>query len=317
MEREDTFASRLRDAFADSGLTLTRVSEKLAARGIACSTSTLSLWRSGRTSPKRLTSMTAVRAREDILGCRRGVLEAMVEAHTPGSSGWWNNADDLDKLVRHGDQLGSAVEELSGDFKDTLQRHFLHDTLVLDEHRRLERVASIEVLQARTDGTRHHLIITSDDERLEDGSFNLRRLDMNLGGHVVEQRFLPDIGCIVHKIEFERPLEAGSSHLIDYTVTPHRAHEDDAPTLQSYDLRFARPFGEVVIGVQFRPEDLPSNVFGRYEGLTGEALPAPTDHDRLHLVGDTATFSAQAVSPGVVQVDWDWDPMPADLDMSR
>lgn len=163
--------------------------------------------------------MSAVRALEDILKVRHGYLESMVESHTPGSPGWWNSVVDLEKLVQHGSDLSKAVDELGADFRDTIHRQFVVDTIRFDERRAMREVHSIEILQARNDGTRHHIIITSGEELLDD---------------------------------------------------------DSIEPLTSYDLHFARPFGEVVVSAEFLPDNVPQRAWGRHESLTPEGLdPLP------------------------------------------
>lgn len=72
------FASTLRQAIDASGVSLTWLRERLAARGEAVSTATLSYWRSGARHPEGAQSLLAVVGLEQLLDLEPGSLTSLV-----------------------------------------------------------------------------------------------------------------------------------------------------------------------------------------------------------------------------------------------
>ncbi|NUR26496.1 MAG: hypothetical protein HOV83_11725 [Catenulispora sp.] len=68
----ESFAAVFDSAVADSGLTLERLQDRLAAEGVRISLATLSYWRRGRSLPEREQSLVAVRQLERILVLKPG-----------------------------------------------------------------------------------------------------------------------------------------------------------------------------------------------------------------------------------------------------
>lgn len=95
---QGTFAERLGQAIDRSGLSVTRISERLARQGKRCSPTTLNSWRQGRSSPKRGESMKVVALLEDILRVPPGYLKQAVEQHSPGSAGWWRSVPSPEEM---------------------------------------------------------------------------------------------------------------------------------------------------------------------------------------------------------------------------
>lgn len=85
---QGTFAQRLSAAIERSGLSISRISDRLAAEGKPCSPTTLNAWRRGESSPKRGNSMKVVALLEGMLRVPPGFLKSAVDYHAPGSPGW-------------------------------------------------------------------------------------------------------------------------------------------------------------------------------------------------------------------------------------
>ncbi|MEQ4605719.1 helix-turn-helix transcriptional regulator [Streptomyces cavourensis] len=77
------FGQALREARERKGLTLARLRDHLARRGVRVSTVTLSHWQRGRSQPERAESLRAVSAIESILGCPAGGLLALLGPRRP------------------------------------------------------------------------------------------------------------------------------------------------------------------------------------------------------------------------------------------
>ena len=72
------FAETLRAAIAARGLSLDRIREHLARRGVSLSLATLSYWQTGRSLPERRASLAAVRHLEDVLALEAGTLSELL-----------------------------------------------------------------------------------------------------------------------------------------------------------------------------------------------------------------------------------------------
>ncbi len=67
-DRLDSFADVLRLAIDARGLSLERITDHLAGRGVSVSAATLSYWQSGRSVPGRKSSLAALPHLEAVLG---------------------------------------------------------------------------------------------------------------------------------------------------------------------------------------------------------------------------------------------------------
>lgn len=88
------FASELRAAIKESGLSLDRIQVRLQQRGVPVSVTALSYWQSGKRQPERDRSIAAVHALEEILGRPRGALVSLLKPPRPrGQSGRFGSPD--------------------------------------------------------------------------------------------------------------------------------------------------------------------------------------------------------------------------------
>ncbi|MBB5868178.1 transcriptional regulator with XRE-family HTH domain [Allocatelliglobosispora scoriae] len=93
--RTGPFAVALDVAIEASGLTLERITARLAERGVLLSRATLSYWRSGRSRPERVGSLAALPVLEELLGVPAGSFSALLRPrdgepqwpHRPPGSG--------------------------------------------------------------------------------------------------------------------------------------------------------------------------------------------------------------------------------------
>ncbi|MER5865165.1 hypothetical protein [Kitasatospora sp. NPDC002040] len=77
------FHTALRQAIADRGLSLERLRERLAARGLTVAVSTLSNWQRGAVRPQRPDSLRAVTELEHLLDLPAGALSRLLDDHGP------------------------------------------------------------------------------------------------------------------------------------------------------------------------------------------------------------------------------------------
>ena len=71
---EGPFAQAFRDALAQSGMTLVEVVEALAERDVKLTQASLSYWQSGRSVPRRQSSIAVLSDVEEVLGAQKDTL---------------------------------------------------------------------------------------------------------------------------------------------------------------------------------------------------------------------------------------------------
>jgi hypothetical protein len=81
--REGPFEVALAALIDRSGLTLDRVRDRLAERGVHVSRATLSYWRQGRSRPERAASLDAVTALEELFGLPNASLLKLLGPRRP------------------------------------------------------------------------------------------------------------------------------------------------------------------------------------------------------------------------------------------
>lgn len=112
------FAERLRAAIDASGLSLEEVVERVAEHGHRVSTSSLSAWQSGLSSPSRAMSVQAIPDLELVLGVADGELSALLRTQRvrrPRTAPTTNVADlltDPDGVSRLLARMGAVVDDL-------------------------------------------------------------------------------------------------------------------------------------------------------------------------------------------------------------
>lgn len=112
------FAGGLRAAIADSGLSLEEIMEQVAERGHRISTSSLSAWQSGLSSPSRAMSRQAIPDLEGVLGLADGGLTGLLptqrarRARTAPATNvaeLWTDPDGVCRLLA---RVGAVIDDL-------------------------------------------------------------------------------------------------------------------------------------------------------------------------------------------------------------
>lgn len=285
----DRFATALSRAVDDSGLTLDRIRERLRAKGLDVSLSTLSYWRRGRSRPERPASIRAVRELEAMLGVRPGGLVALLGPKRP--RGRWaadrSGVIALDRLW--GVEPAMLPEVLGGLVAPAVRRVSylaVHDQQFVDRDGLARRVHSRVVVRAEVPGVdRLHVTAACEPTDRE-----FPRFERVVSGWLGAVRTHEDTGLMNAQIMFGRPLRAGETAVVDYVM----ATAPTEPTTY-VERRFARSAQNYVLQVVFDPGAAPAacSEYRDDEEHALERTRAP------HIVcGD--------VPPGITGIRWSW-----------
>jgi transcriptional regulator with XRE-family HTH domain len=285
-DRPGTFADALRSAIDARGLSLDRITDHLAQRGVSVSSATLSYWRSGRSEPGRRSSLAALPHLEEVLGLPAGSLTAALPStreRTPRHA--VRGLDVLWPEEPHTAVLG----RLDTSWDTELARVSVHDVLHIGPDRRQARLTVRQAMRARADGPDRRVVMHAQDD-LDAGLPEIRPLRGCALGRVERD---PEAGVVGAELVFFRPLRRGETVIVTYDVVS----PTPGPREHEYTRRLRLPMREYLLEVAFEPRALPESVVAFTED---REQPITLDRDRrAHLVHtDTA--------PGTTGIRWSW-----------
>ena len=285
-DRLQSFADALRRAIDERGLSLERITDHLAERGVSVSAATLSYWQSGRSEPGRKSSLAALPHLESVLGLCPGELTGSLPGireraprHVVGG------LDTLWPELPHTAVLG----RLDTSWDTHLARVSVHDVLRIGADRRQVRLTVRQAMRARVDGPDRRVVMHSQD----DTGAMLPRITPLHGcalGRVEHDRAGGVVGA---ELLFFRPLRRGETVIVKYDVVSAAP----GPQEHAYSRRLRLPMREYLLEVEFDPLALPGAVVAFAEGRE-HPISLDADH-RAHLV-HTDTV------PGTTGIRWSW-----------
>ncbi|MET8995850.1 XRE family transcriptional regulator [Amycolatopsis sp. NPDC004169] len=287
----ETFAGALDAAISDAGLTLDRVREHLAARGVSVSRSALVYWRMGRSKPEREASLRAVVELEQVLGLTIGALTSLLGPDQPRCLRQGSRTPLLERR-----RLWPSVRQTALELppEDDVHLRSVHDELVVDDDQR-ERLLRVRVVaEATTDGvTRMPVYYQTEDITRPPPRF--AAVFCCRAGRV---RRDVDGGLLVAELFFDRELAAGDVAAVEYELVFSRG----LPTL-GYHRRLTRPASMYTCQVQFG-RTVPRSV----ERFERRDLAAPRRKvHRLRLTDRrVVAVAAREVGAGIIGVEWAW-----------
>ncbi|ATY13875.1 hypothetical protein CU254_28200 [Amycolatopsis sp. AA4] len=290
------FASALRAAIGASGLSLDRIQARLRARGAAVSVTALSYWQSGKRQPERAGSLSAVRVLEEILDVPDGALLGLLPPPRPRGASRRDRAGEepvtftreiLQPLL---DRVG-APDAL--DQQHQLKLIGLHDRCDIAADGGQRSVTSRAVFQSGADGQDRWLLVYAQGDATAVPELQPVR-NCRVGRAEVDD----DHGILVAELLFDRALERGETHLIEYTL---RNSGPPYPQCRATHYReFRRPVREYLLEVRFDPTAVPARCW-QYANATDEA-PA---RRRLRLdSGNGVHAIALDFGPGIFGIGW-------------
>ncbi|AHH98059.1 hypothetical protein GCM10010174_05300 [Kutzneria viridogrisea] len=288
-----SFAITLDAAIEDAGLSLDRIRQHLAARGVTLSRSALSYWRHGRSQPERESSLHAVGQLEEVLGLSPGTLTSLLGPRAPRGRWLGRPADALERR-----RLWPSLRPVSAELKPPpdgqLTFWSVHDHLLVDEQGRERALRVRMVAEATVDGVTRLMTYYQTED--------LARQAPRYGGvrfcRLGRVRTDPATGLIVGELLLDRELAAGEVTAVEYELV-----FPPGDPIDSYHRRLTRPIPQYLCQVQFGLR-LPRRVF-RYEQ---RGLDGPRRRVGELPVGATraVTLSARDARAGILGARWDW-----------
>ncbi|GAA3435852.1 hypothetical protein [Kutzneria kofuensis] len=295
MTQRRDFAPALHGAITASGLTLDRIVHRLAERGFALSTATLSYWSRGRSRPERPESLAALSALEEILGVPAGSLRELLGDRVRRGRG-------KTRMVPSGElwgHFGAAVDQLMSQVQRPAEHRRVlsyHERYVMDAAGGESYCRVIAVLEAVTERAKHMITVYRDDTRcarlptvVPVAGVRLGRVGVDTESHLMAA-----------ELWFDQNLRRGERTVVEYGL-------DFLPggnRAVMCERRFAAPIRQYVLEVTFHPEAVPKDF---------RAISEPADGGR----GESAELSiddrrtVRAVwldePAGAYRIEWEWD----------
>ncbi|MGY0232093.1 hypothetical protein [Longispora urticae] len=282
----DGFARALRAAISASGLSLSRIRQRLHLRGVDVSAATLSYWQSGRSRPTRARSRELLRHLAEVLGGDLLPPPPPPDGRVPHEVLW-----------HRPDVVSALIARLGGTADPVLTQLRQHDRMTVGPDGRERAMWSRQVLRAGGDRATRLLLI----HQAETPGSPPPTVSAVRGcrpGRVVSD---PGTGHTVAELLFERPLRRGES-----VITEHRMEfHPPFPPATYFERKFRLPVREYVQEVRFHPDAVPAHC---YQQVSDSATGSP---HRVRGLRIDASHSVHAVAldvrPGVFGIQWAWE----------
>ncbi|MFT4286793.1 hypothetical protein [Nocardioides sp.] len=281
-------ADLLAAAIRRSGLTLERLSSRLAERGHRVSVTTLSNWQRGTTGPLRTRSLAALSVLDELLDLPDGSLATAAGRVTVPERDAASLVPAASALQRLKERVG--LDRLGG--YDTLS---LHESHTIGPDGTPVRHETRQVIRALRPGLDAYFYFFLTRDGLEPDEIGATVTA--LSGCRADEPLLepPDIGCV--PLLFE-PLAAGETHLFEYAT--HLAY--DRPAAPELRRALSRPLEQMLLRVSFHPDRLPAEVSACVWDVP---TAPPVSQTPLRLDADgTAHHLLQAPQPGIYGLSW-------------
>lgn len=304
---EGSFDLRLAAAIERRGLGLQRLSAHLDRRAISCSASTLSLWRAGRTRPRRAEGLRAVEALEDILDTPAGYLVRAEHVPVVGSSEWWAIGSRPEEVLMHGEEYSAALEEFGMPDANAINRLAALDTVRVDANRSWVGSHCTYVIQARQDGV-DRMVSSCYSFLFPVDSRFLRISEPRAGARLGRRRVSRESGQVISEFIFDAPLEKGEITVIEYDTIPVDGPEPAIANHMCHELRSNNPIGSLNITVDFDEAALPTHAEQEIGNHLSRPEIATTSTAESILQGHRAVAAANDLSEGAgLRLTWHWE----------
>jgi transcriptional regulator with XRE-family HTH domain len=291
------FPATLRSAIADSGLTLDRILERLRARGVSLSVSTLSLWQTGRCRPERIDSLRALAVLEEVLNVSAGGLSALLGAPRPRGRHLPDRAKAAPGLAEtwRSTPEASPWDDVDTRWDATLTRLSSHSRLTVDAERCERSLWSRRLLRAEVEGADRWIVVGRTDPAGPPPD-----LQAGPGCRVGRVVHVAQEGLLVAELLFGHRLARGETALVEYAL-------HYAPGLRPstrFGARLHRATRERLVEVCFDPAARPRRCCA-YRSSSLDAAP----RERALRLDRTGSVHAVALGagPGRFGIRWEWD----------
>ncbi|HET6634575.1 MAG TPA: hypothetical protein VFH77_06060 [Streptomyces sp.] len=292
--REGPFETALSALIDQSGLTLDRVRDHLAKRGVRVSRATLSYWRQGRSRPERSASLDAVTALEELFGLPNASLLKLLGPRRPRGPGAGRPAGVLSRSELWPPAAAPILTRLAAPREGNLVVRSVHDVLRLGPERS-ERSLRVRLTVEAMVGPAYRMPVYYQVDDPARGAPRLARAWYGRPGRTVFDR---RSGLMVAEILFDHPLGQGELAVVEYEL-----EFPAGPPLETFHRRFGRPVGEYVLVVGFGDE--PPAWCHRFV----QRSPSGPEHPlgEVWVGGDGYAQSVtRAPLPGTIGMRWCW-----------
>lgn len=286
----EAFAARLSSELEASGMALADLQGRLLERGETVSLATLSYWRSGGRRPEGPRSAMIVRSIEQILGLPEGAL-----------------ADAVEPRPRIGKVAAPRIDASDPRYERmTMETLALMGVTSIGDDRSLTAHLIASVAANRVDGTlalRELRQAVRDDVRaipivhiIPGNVGRVPEVGDLFGLSLAQSVAHPGGEAFGYLLEYDRPLHAGDTALVEYSIRTPMTHR-----LAAYYAHTA--LREVLVSARFAPGAEPQWI----EGASGEVAnprPIPLQRDPG---GASALVTRKDFGPGVLAIRWDYD----------
>lgn len=285
------FATILRSAIADSGLSLERIQAKLAERGVDISVATLSYWQSGRSEPGRRASVAALPHVEELLGLAAGELQAHLARTVRAPQ---NVSSTLLRDILGSDEsLSEKLLRADSRLREMLIIVSDHCTIRVDDSCRMRSRWVRRVLTSDVDGADRFLVLRVKQEPDgPDPTFEAL-------SHCSAGETYTDHGSslIAQEVLLDRVLDRGESIIVEYALS-------GPPSDMEYASARRAALRELVLEIRFDEAALPTSCELVQSTLDGsDEVSAPITLDSTHCV----RLIRHNVPPGRYAVRWNRD----------
>ncbi|WP_124040050.1 hypothetical protein [Neoactinobaculum massilliense] len=198
------FATVFRSAVAASGMTLSQIVDAMADEGVKVTQATLSYWQSGRSAPRRQSSLDSIDVLEQVLGTTPGTLSRVL-AEDRGAQ---------KSMMYHSSHMlgNSSLEEFGIDPRTEPVTVVLRDDSIIAEDARTSSAITDKTVRIMADdATTMHIIDTWDkgDEAMSVRDVRFARLGEAVLGGDGSLRMTP--------LEMPSSLKRGDLYRVEYS----------------------------------------------------------------------------------------------------
>jgi transcriptional regulator with XRE-family HTH domain len=292
--QDEQFASELRTAIEQSGLSLTMISQRLRTRHRPVSVATLSNWQSGRSLPGGEQSLGVVAALEELLGRSPDSLADLVGA--PRLRGRTVKPTSFLGRKASKNVFGDALEELG--FESAQQyahERVFHQYAVIDSDKDVQRFDNRVIVRALQSGVCRLPAVYV----LEPTEPNIAPQYIPLEGCSIGRRVVwPERRAYGVELLVDGRLDAGQVTTFAYRVEMKARATDVTGAVYSLPRRA----NDVLLEVEFRGDRKPVDCERYRRTQAGETVASVRlDHrDRLQL-------SEARFGPGTFGLRWAWE----------
>ncbi|AXK46935.1 helix-turn-helix domain-containing protein [Brachybacterium saurashtrense] len=291
---DERFATALRAAIAQSGLSLTAISQRLRARHRPISVATLSNWQSGKSLPGGEQSFGVLAALEELLGHAPDSLAGLVGA--PRLRGRAAPTESFVGNRSSKEVFAEALTALGFSSPRQYAHERVHHQLVVVDHRidvqRFDYRPTVRALESGTCRLPVVYVLGPDEPNVEPRYTALE--GCSLGRRVS----WPDRRAYGVEVLVDGTLDAGQVAAVAYRVELTARAEDLTAAMYSLPRRA----NDVLLEVEFRGGRRPVECERYRRTKDGESItPVRLDHrDRLQL-------SDARFGPGTFGLRWSWE----------